>query len=68
MSDSELKKFAHDIRGPVHTAKLNLEAAQMLASRVSGKDGERLAKHLQIIQTELGKLQDVVAGFSVKLR
>lgn len=67
MTDADLKKFAHDVRGPVHSAKLNLEAAQMLAGRISGKDGERLARHLQIIQAELDKLETVVSGFSKKL-
>jgi len=67
MTDSELRKFAHDIRGPVHSAKLNLEAARMLAGRVGGKDGERLRKHLQFIQAELDKLEAVVSGFSKKL-
>lgn len=67
MTESELKKFAHDIRGPVHTAKLNLEAASMLASRLGGKDSERLGMHLQIIRTELNRLEEVVANFSKKL-
>jgi hypothetical protein len=67
MTDSDLRKFAHDIRGPIHSSKLNLDAARMLASRVSGKDAERLAKHLQIIQSELNKLEEVVAAFGKKL-
>lgn len=72
MADSEMKetlsKLAHDIRGPIHTAKLNLDAAQMLAARVRGKNGERLATHLQIVQSELAKLSKLVVDFSAKLR
>jgi len=67
MTESDLRKFAHDIRGPVHAAKLNLEAAGMLASRLGGKDSERMGKHLQIIQAELDKLEEAVARFSKKL-
>lgn len=67
MTDSDLRKFAHDIRGPVHSAKLNLEAARTLAARVSGKDAERLTRHLHIIQTELDKLEEVVTAFGKKL-
>lgn len=67
MNSTDLRKFAHDIRGPVHSAKLNLEAARMLAARAGGKEAERLTKHLQIIQSELDKLDDVVAAFSKKL-
>lgn len=72
MTDTELRKtlskLAHDIRGPVHSAQLNLEAAQMLAARLSGKDGNRLSTHLQIVQTELARLQRLVAGFGAKSR
>lgn len=67
VNESDLRKFAHDIRGQVHNAKLNLEAAHSLSSRRSGKDAERLTKHLQIIQTELDKLEEIVVTFSKKL-
>jgi len=67
MTDSDLRKFAHDIRGPVHSAKLNLEAARTLAARAAGNDSQRLEKHLQFIQDELDKLEKTVAAFSKKL-
>jgi len=67
MTDSDLRKFAHDIRGPVHSARLNLDAARTLAKRASGKDSERLGRHLLIIQDELDKLEKTVAAFSKKL-
>jgi hypothetical protein len=37
MTTSDLKnrldQLAHDLRGPMHTAKLNLEAAEILAQK-----------------------------------
>jgi len=62
LDEEVLRKLAHDIRGPVHSAKLNLEAARSLAARLGGKEGERLLKHLEIIQTELDKLQHTVTA------
>jgi signal transduction histidine kinase len=62
-----LGKFAHDLRGPIHTAKLNLEAAQMLAQKTGDPIQERLSKHLAIINSELEKLQDQVKSFISKL-
>lgn len=67
MTDSDLRKFAHDIRGPVHSAKLNLEMAETLAARGADADPKRLRKHLQIIKEELDKLEKNVAAFGKKL-
>jgi signal transduction histidine kinase len=58
-----LDKLAHDLRGPIHTAKLNLEAAQMLAQKIGGPSPERLLKHLSLVASELEKLQDQVKKF-----
>jgi hypothetical protein len=72
MSTADLKrlldKLAHDIRGRVHNAKLNLEAAQMLAKKDGGPQQERLFKHLSLIAGELEKLQDQVNDFTSKLK
>ncbi len=72
MSTSDFKKFidklAHDIRGPIHNARLNLEAAQMLAKKDGGPQQERLLKHLALIAGELEKLQDQVKDFTAKLK
>lgn len=71
MTTSELKKhldkLAHDLRGPVHTAKLNLEAAQILAEKSGGPPQERLRKHLALIAGELEKLQNRVEDFAAQL-
>ncbi|MCI0697771.1 hypothetical protein L0337_37960 [candidate division KSB1 bacterium] len=71
MSTSDLKKLlgklAHDIRGPIHNAKLNLEAAQTLAKKDGGPQQERLLKHLSLIAGELEKLQDQVKDFIKKM-
>lgn len=71
MTTSELKKYldklAHDLRGPVHTAKLNLEAAQILAEKNGGPQQERLRKHLALIAGELEKLQNRVEDFAAQL-
>jgi signal transduction histidine kinase len=63
-----LDKLAHDLRGPIHTAKLNLEAAQMLAQKTGGPHQERLSKHLSLIADELEKLLDQVEDFNAKLK
>jgi hypothetical protein len=72
MTPSDLKKsldkLAHDLRGPTHTAKLNLEAAQILAQKNGGPQQERLLKHLALIGSELKKLQDRVADFVAELK
>jgi hypothetical protein len=72
MSTSDLKKLldklAHDIRGRVHNARLNLEAAQMLAKKDGGPQPERLLKHLSLIAGELEKLQNQVTDFTAKLK
>ncbi len=72
MSTSDLKKLldklAHDVRGPIHNAKLNLEAAQMLAQKDGGPLQERLLKHLSLIASELEKLQNQVTDFAAKLK
>ncbi len=63
-----LDKFSHDVRGPIHTAKLNLEAAQTLAQKNGGPQQERLLKHLALITNELEKLQKQVKDFTAKLK
>jgi hypothetical protein len=72
MNNSDFKKLldklAHDIRGRVHNAKLNLEAAEMLAKKDGGPQQERLLKHLSLIAGELEKLQDQVKDFTAKLK
>ncbi|GEM_PF-2314868 len=72
MTTSDLKKrldkLAHDLRGPVHTAKLNLEAAEILAQKNGGPQQERLLKHLTLIVSELEKLQDRVEDFAAQLQ
>jgi len=62
-----LDKLAHDLRGPMHTAKLNLEAAEILAQKTGGPQQERLLKHLTLIASELEKLQDRVEDFAAQL-
>ena len=61
MSKLDLQKFAHDVKNPVHSALLNLEAAQMLAAKWQDPNGQRLDRHLNIIATELEKLKAIVA-------
>jgi hypothetical protein len=72
MNTSDIKKLldrlAHDLRGPIHTAKLNLEAAQMLAQRTGGPQQERLLKHLVLIANELEKVQNQVVAFTAQLK
>lgn len=72
MNNSDFKKlldkFAHDIRGPIHTAKLNLEAAQTLAQKNGGPQQDRLLKHLALIANELEKLQNQVKNFTAQLK
>ncbi|MDZ7344961.1 MAG: hypothetical protein ONA90_10665 [candidate division KSB1 bacterium] len=68
MNKQLLDKFAHDLRGPIHTAKLNLEAAQMLAQKIDGPNRERLNKHLTLVEAELEKLQEQVKRFVSKMR
>jgi hypothetical protein len=72
MPSSDLQKLfdklAHGLRGPIHNAKLNLEAAQMLAKKDGGPQSERLLKHLSLIAGELEKLQNQVTDFTTKLK
>jgi signal transduction histidine kinase len=56
----QLDQLAHDLRNPVHTVKLNVEAAQMLAAKWQDANGQRLSKHLSIIAAELEKLKKLV--------
>jgi signal transduction histidine kinase len=72
MTTSDLKKLvdklAHDLRGPIHAAKLNLEAAQMLAQKNGGSQQDRLLKHLALIASELENLQNQVQDFTAQLK
>ncbi|MDZ7363750.1 MAG: hypothetical protein ONB46_23990 [candidate division KSB1 bacterium] len=72
MTTSDLKKLleklAHDLRGPIHTARLNLEAAQMLAQKNAGPQQERLLKHLALVANELDKVQNQVVDFTANLK
>lgn len=61
-----LDKLAHDLRGPIHTAKLNLEVAEILAKKNGGPQQERLLKHLALIAGEFEKLQDRVEAFTAQ--
>ncbi|KAA0224945.1 hypothetical protein EDS67_22265 [candidate division KSB1 bacterium] len=55
-----LAKLAHDLRNPVNTAQLNLEAAEMLAAKSKDANAQRLAKHLRIAASEMQKLKELV--------
>ena len=72
MSTADLKKllaeFAHEIRGRIHNAKLNLEAAQMLVKKDGGAQRENLLKCLTFIDGDLEKLQDQIKDFTSKLK
>lgn len=61
-----LAKLTHDLRGPIHTAKLNLEVAEILAQKNGGAQPERLLKHLALIAGELEKLQDRIEEFTAQ--
>ncbi len=64
----QLDKLAHDLRNPVHTAQLNVEAAQMLAAKWQDANAERLRKHLGIVATELERLKNMVAEGAKQLK
>jgi hypothetical protein len=72
MNTSDLKKLsdklAHDLRGPIHSAKLNLEAAQALAKKSGGSQTDRLLKHLELIANEMEKLQNQIKDFTAQLK
>ena len=57
----QLDKLAHDLRNPMHAAHLNLQAAQMLAGSWPDAKGQRLSKHLSMIEAELENLKRMVA-------
>ena len=57
----QLDALAHDLRNPVHTAQLNLEAAQTLAAKWQDANAQRLSKHLGFVAAELEKLKKLVA-------
>ena len=61
MAKTDLSALRHDLRGRVHTAILNLEAAQTLAAKWEGANAQRLYKHLDIIADELKKMEKLVA-------
>jgi signal transduction histidine kinase len=63
-----LDKLAHDLRNPVHSAQLNLQAAQMLAAKWQDANGQRLGKHLSIIAAELENLKKMVAEAAQQLK
>lgn len=68
MSKPDLQKLAHDLRNPVHSALLNLEAAQMLAAKWQDPKGQRLARHLGIIAADLQKLKTLVAEAASQMK
>ncbi len=63
----QLGQLAHDLNNPVHSAQLNLHAAQMLAARWQDPNARRLSKHLNLIASELEKLKKMVAEAVKKL-
>ncbi|MDZ7269669.1 MAG: hypothetical protein ONB48_20485 [candidate division KSB1 bacterium] len=62
-----LSKLAHDLRNRVNTAQLNLEAAGLLAGKLTGPQAERLQQHLRIVADELSKLQAAVVQATEQL-
>lgn len=62
-----LAKLAHDLRNRVNTAQLNLEAAELIAGRLTGTEADRLLRHLRIVAGELSKLQAAVVQATEKL-
>jgi signal transduction histidine kinase len=63
-----LVKLAHDLRNPVNTAQLNLEAAEMIAAKLTEAKAQRLATHLRIVAGELQKLKECVVKAAEQLQ
>jgi len=63
-----LDKLAHDLRNPVHTAQLNLEAAQAVAAKWPEAQAQRLHRHLEVVAAELQKLKTMVIEAAQQLK
>ena len=55
-----IRKLLHDVRASHHAAKLNAEAGHILVSKLSGDTAARLRKHLQLLNSDLDKLEQQV--------
>jgi len=56
--DTEIaRKLIHDLRASHHAAKLNADAAKMLAAKVSGSEAARLQKLLGFLSHDLEKFK-----------
>ena len=66
--DKILQALRHDLRAAIHTANLNFEAAQTLAGKIKDANAPRLRKHLELIKTNIEKIEDIVLKASDDLR
>jgi len=61
MTEKELKGsleiFAHKIKNPIHAAVINLDVLKLKLSKL-GVD-EKLKKHLEIVNSEVQKINDI---------
>lgn len=65
---SGVRKLIHDLRASQHAAKLNAEAAQILAKKVTGENAARLKKHIELLNTDLDKFRNTLEDLSDVLK
>lgn len=70
MDDDELREFleifAHKMRNPAHAAMINLDVAKNKIKKIT--DDKALARHLEIVETELKKLNKLTEKFIAFLK
>ena len=58
------RKLIHDLRASHHAAKLNADAANIMAAKLQGTDAVRLQKLLTNLNNDLDKFKAQLEGFS----
>ena len=59
-----IRQLIHDLRASHHAAKLNADAARLLAEKIDGKEAERLQKHIDLLNSDLDKFKVHLEGIS----
>lgn len=64
----QMRKLLHDLRASQHAVRLNAEAAQVLAKKITAPEGMRLRKHLELLQKDLDKFREQLESLSAVVK
>ena len=68
MDQTRLRKLIHDLRASQHAIRLNVEAAQILAGKLSGDTAAQLQRHLSLLANDVKKFSDQLEELSTVLK